>query len=106
MERVPDPIEVRDNTVAQRYEVEMGGQTAVLEYRREPGRITLIHTGVPQALEGHGIAAALARTALDDARASGLAVVPRCPYVQAYIRRHPDYASLVSRGEANATPTQ
>lgn len=75
--------------------MEVGGQVAVLEYARGADRITLIHTGVPEALEGHGIAGRLAKTALDEARVQGLAVIPRCRYVAAYIRRHPEYAELV-----------
>ncbi len=96
-----DRTEVWDNTAESRYEVAIGGQLALLEYAREGDHITLIHTSVPEALAGHGIAGELAKAALDDARAQGLAVIPRCPYVAAYIRRHPEYADLVpasSRG--------
>jgi predicted GNAT family acetyltransferase len=96
-----DSPEVRDNSAESRYEVAIEGQLAVLEYALEGDHITLIHTAVPEALAGHGIAGRLAKAALDDARARGLAVLPRCPYVAAYIRRHPEYADLVpasSRG--------
>lgn len=95
MELNDNHAEVRDNTAESRYEVEVAGQVAVLEYMRDMEHITLIHTGVPEAIEGHGIAASLAKTALDEARAAGLAVIPRCPYVGAYIRRHPEYMDLV-----------
>jgi predicted GNAT family acetyltransferase len=87
--------EVQDNAAESRYEVRIGDEVAVLEYARDPGQITLIHTGVPQALEGHGIAGKLAKTALDAARAQGITVIPRCRYVAAYIRRHPEYLDLV-----------
>jgi predicted GNAT family acetyltransferase len=88
-------LEVRDNAARGRYEVEVAGRVAVLEYERDADRITLIHTAVPAPLEGHGVAAQLARAALDDARARRLAVIPRCPYVAAYIRRHLEYLDLV-----------
>jgi len=52
---------------------------------------------VPAAAEGQGHAAALAVAALDFARSEGKSVIPSCPYVAAYIGRHPDYADLVSR---------
>src|SRR5690606_17493780 len=59
------------------------------------------HTVVETAAEGRGVGSALARTALDAARAEGLRVVPQCPFIAAYIARHPDYADLVVWG----TPT-
>lgn len=55
-----------------------------------------IHTEVPEALEGRGIAGRIVRFALDDVRARGLKAVPRCPYVAGYISRHPEYQDLVA----------
>jgi predicted GNAT family acetyltransferase len=94
-----DAVDVVDNEAEHRYEARVDGQLAVLTYRRSGDRITFIHTGVPAALEGRGIAGTLARVALEDARAAGLAVIPRCPYIAAYIRRHPEYADLVPPAE-------
>jgi uncharacterized protein len=88
-------VVVEDNPAAGRFEAIVEGQLAVAEYRRAGDTIIFTHTEVPEALEGRGIAGALARTALEQARAQGLAVIPRCPYFAAYIRRHPEYASLV-----------
>ncbi|MEP6976849.1 MAG: GNAT family N-acetyltransferase [Thermoleophilia bacterium] len=62
-------------------------------YRAEPDRITLIHTEVEPELEHQGVASQLVAATLDDIRARGLAVVPICPFVLAYIRRHPEYAA-------------
>lgn len=64
-------------------------------YRREGDRITFTHTVVEPEHEGAGVGSALARAALEGARAAGLRVVPQCPFVAAWIRRHPDYADLV-----------
>jgi predicted GNAT family acetyltransferase len=89
-------LAVRDNPARKRYEVAYGGQTAELVYRIDDGRIVLIHTGVPAALEGHGIAGRLAKFALDDARTRGLRVAPQCPYVRAYLAKHPEYGDLVA----------
>ena len=57
----------------------------------------LLHTEVLPSFEGKGLGARLVAGALDDIRARGLRVVPFCPFVRAYIRRHPDYADLVVR---------
>ncbi len=90
-----DSLEIRDNAAQHRYEAHLDGHLAVVTYRRAEGRITFIHTVVSPALEGHGVAAKLVRHALDDARHRGLAVIPLCPYVVIFIRRHPEYTELV-----------
>lgn len=71
---------------------------AFAAYRRSPGTVTFTHTEVPEALEGRGIGAQLVRGALDDARARGEKVVPLCPFVAAYITRHPEYQDLLAKG--------
>ncbi|HEX9039204.1 MAG TPA: GNAT family N-acetyltransferase [Ktedonobacterales bacterium] len=95
MDRPEAQISVVDNTVESRYETRVDGDLAILTYDRDDDRIALLHTEVPPRLEGRGIAGALARFALEAARAQGLMVIPSCPYVAAYIRRHPDYLPLV-----------
>ena len=90
-----DDLSVKNNAAEHRYEVAVGDQIAVLTYRLVGERITLIHTGVPETLAGHGIAGKLAQFALNDARESGLAVIPRCPYIVRYIQRHKEYADVV-----------
>src|SRR5262245_17219167 len=90
-----DGIEVSHDEVAQRYEARVDGALSLIEYERQGDRIIYLHTEVPRALEGRGIAATLARTALEDARARNLSVVPLCPFVSGYIRRHTEYLALV-----------
>ena len=87
---------VTNNQDAQRYEQETGHGLAMLEYQTDGKRIELVHTEVPPEAEGKGIAGALVRAALDDARGRGLRVIPTCPFVRTYIQRHPEYASLVT----------
>lgn len=86
---------------ARRFTIRLDGHLAELDYRVWDGRLTIAHTGVPQAIGGRGVAAALVRAALDHARAEGLRVVPACSYAALYVRRHPEYADLVaeSRGD-------
>lgn len=90
-----DELPILDNDAKSQYEVHLEGQTAVLQYLHRGDRVVLVHTGVPGELEGRGIAGQLAKHALQAARANGLKVVPRCPYVRAYIDRHPEFADLV-----------
>ncbi len=98
MDTNEDSVIVVDNDAASRYEATVAGHLAVIDYERLPDRITLIHAGVPPEVEGRGIAGKLSRFALDDARAKHLSVIPRCPYVAAYIKRHPEYLDLVPQG--------
>lgn len=88
-------IAVVHNEKADRFEMEIDGLRPILTYRRFPDRIHFIHTEVPAPLEGKGLAAKLARTALDFARANHLQVVPVCPYVASYLRKHSEYQDLV-----------
>ncbi|SRR6266542_3954664 len=96
---VPESAEVRNNRAAQRFELVIGDRLAQIAYAERDGVITFIHTEVPPELEGQGIASRMAHTALEYARERQLRVVPRCPYVAGYIRRHPEYQSLVARQE-------
>jgi predicted GNAT family acetyltransferase len=89
-------LPVTHNKVGQRFELLVDGALALLTYHRFPDRIALLHTEVPQPFEGHGLAAKLSRFALDFARTNRLRVVPLCPYVSSFIRKHPEYQDLVA----------
>ena len=86
---------VRDNPALNRFELDAEGHTAVAYYRLAPGLIAFTHTEVELALRGRGIGSALVHGALDAARERGLKVEARCPFVSAYIGRHPEFADLV-----------
>ena len=91
--------EVRDDPERSWYEARVDGHRAgVAAYRLDDEVITFTHTVVEDAYEGRGVGSALARTALDDARARGLGVVPQCPFIAGWIERHPDYGDLVRQG--------
>ncbi|MGH8122741.1 MAG: GNAT family N-acetyltransferase [Rudaea sp.] len=87
---------VVDNRARDRYELDVGGATAFVAYARAPGVITFVHTVVPEALAGRGIGSILATHVLDDARANGEKVIPQCPFIAAYMRRHKQYQDLVA----------
>jgi predicted GNAT family acetyltransferase len=89
-------IEVHDSPNASQYEVAVDGEPAgVLAYRLENSRITMFHAETDQAYGGRGVASEMARYALEDARARELEVIPSCPFVSGYIRKHSEYADLV-----------
>jgi len=88
---------VVNSTDRRRFEVLEGDQLAYLEYELFKDKVVFKHTEVPLGLEGRGLGGALARNALDWARTEGLRVIPVCPFVAAWIARHPDYAELTRR---------
>jgi len=90
-----DSLTIRNNEAEKRFEVELDGQLALLEYIRAGKNITYTHTEVPKSLEGKGIGSKLARHALEFARDNDLKVIPICPFVTDYLRRHPEYHPLV-----------
>jgi len=89
-------VRVVDNPDGSRYEAYAGNERAgFVTYRIEPGVVTLVHTEVDDKFEGRGVGTQLASAALEDARSRGLKVDPVCPFVAAYLERHPQYADLV-----------
>ncbi len=88
--------EIEHDAQAARFSTVVDGREALLEYLRGDGAITITHTGVPMAIGGRGIAAALVLAAFEYARAAGLKVVPQCAYAAAWVRRHPQHADLVA----------
>jgi predicted GNAT family acetyltransferase len=82
-----------------RFEYRSGGSVAELVYRLRGQRMVLLHTGVPHALEKHGIGGELVRTAVGYAVRQGLTVVPACPFARAWLEEHPDVAAEVSIDE-------
>jgi predicted GNAT family acetyltransferase len=92
-----DSVEVVDEPARQRYEARIGDRVAgFTDYRAVRGRVILIHTEVDALFEGRGIGSRLASGALDDIRARGLKVTVKCPFIAAFLKRHPEYLDLVA----------
>jgi predicted GNAT family acetyltransferase len=89
--------EVHDNAFEGRYEIHLDGRTVgFTTYKTKPNLIALLHTEIDQSLEGRGLGSRLIGSALEDAREHGLEVLPFCPFVNDFIRRHRDeYVELV-----------
>ncbi|MFK4731443.1 GNAT family N-acetyltransferase [Agromyces mediolanus] len=91
-----EDIQVDEVAERSRYEIRSGGAVAGFAiYRREGGRTTFTHTIVKPEYEGQGLGSRLARFALDDTVARGERIVPECPFIRAYLERHPEYADSV-----------
>jgi hypothetical protein len=96
MSESTEPVIVH-NAAASRFETKVNGLLCVASYHLHNGVMDMVHTGVPPALEGRGIAGRLVAAALDHARLQGLKVRPSCSYVAVYMRRHPDTLDLQAR---------
>lgn len=92
----PEAEVVRHNAALSRFEIEVEGGPCIADYVIESGRMVLTHTFVPPVLRGRGLAEKLVRSALADARARGLKVVPACSYVALFIKRHAEYRDLLA----------
>jgi uncharacterized protein len=91
-------LTVIDVPEAGRYEARAADRVLGLAaYRRHGDRVVFTHTEVDPDAGGSGVGSTLVRGALDDVRAHGRRVVPRCSFVRAWIDRHPDYADLVDQ---------
>ena len=86
---------VINNTGENRFEVGLGEQLAMIEYIEKDGAIIFTHTGVPPEFGGQGIAAMMAREALEYAKENKLKVTSLCSFIDAYLNRHPEYKALL-----------
>jgi uncharacterized protein len=87
--------DIVNNREHHRFELEVEGHLAESYYKLDGGVITFVHTEVPPELGGKGIGSKLIKGALDQVRAEGLRVIAQCPFVKAYIEKHPDYQGLL-----------
>lgn len=88
--------EVEDNAAEQRFELTVDGAVAFAAYERAGDALVFTHTIVPEAMRGDGVGSRLIAGALGHARAQGLKVVPECPFVAAYLEKHPDAAEVAA----------
>ena len=91
-------IPVIDDKSARQFELTVDGHTARIEYELDGKKIFLTHTEVPKALEGHGVGTVLVEKVLAYIEEAGMRLVPMCPFVAAYLRRHPEWQRLLEKG--------
>lgn len=89
-------LEIHNDESARKFYAVIDGQEAVIEYAKMGDTYNLAHTHVPEEMRGKGIGEQLVRGALDQIRKEGAKFLPSCPFVQAFIRRHPEYREGVA----------
>lgn len=87
-----------DNAAAHHFELTFVDGTVFVEYEPAPGVLTIIHTEVPKALEGRGLASRIAGLVVAEARRRGVRLIPVCPFFAAYLKKHPEHRDLVRAG--------
>lgn len=87
---------VTNNAAAGQFEIRTAAGTSLLRYVPTGEQLDLVHTEVPVADQGKGYGEALVKAALEHARTEQLRVVPSCPFVQAYLEKHPEFKELVA----------
>ena len=91
-------MEFTKNLEKRRYETQVEGRWAFIEYLKAKNAIYLTHTEVPPGLEGRGIGTFLVEEALKDIEAQEQKLAPLCPFVAAYLKRHPEWKRLLAEG--------
>jgi len=91
-------MRVIDNKEKSRFETEVDGHWAFIEYSVRPNILALNHTQVDKALAGRGIATEMAEKVLLEIELRGLKIIPVCPFIQKYINKHPEWNSIVETG--------
>lgn len=87
-----------DNAEVKRYEFKIEDRVAFIDYIKTRNKVYLTHTEVPSELGGKGVGSALIQAVLQDIKEQDLTVVPLCPFVAAYIKKHPKWKELVAIG--------
>ena len=90
------PLEVIKNEKISRFELNVDGHIAFIDYKQEDDVIKLIHTEVPEELAGKGVAPALVEKTLVYLEENNNSLFPYCPYVFAYIKKHPEWKRIVN----------
>ena len=87
-----------NNSEKKQYEFHIDDFVPKIEYIKTKDKIYLTHTEVPKELEGKGIGSQLVRLALEDIEKKDLTLIPLCPFVALYIKKHPEWRKLVMKG--------
>ena len=84
-------LQVQNDETKNKFYALVEGREAHVEYAHSGDVYNLMHTFVPEELRGHGVADELVQAALDQIKAQDAKFIPTCPFVQAFLKRHPEY---------------
>lgn len=90
-------MQVKDNKVKQRFEAEVDGYTAFIDYLIKGDTISLTHTEVPKEIGGRGVAGKMTEAVLMHVEQQGFKVRPFCPFIKKYIEKHPEWQEIVAK---------
>ncbi len=94
---------VKDNARKHRFELDYADKVAIVEYRKlDDETLALTHTEVDPSLEGQGVGSHLVKGVLEYVDRNNLRIVPACPFITAYLKRHPDWKRVVSTSHSIA----
>ena len=91
-----EDIPLKNNAAIHNFELFVDGHRAFIDYKQHDDKYFLIHTEVPQQLEGRGVAAALVEKTFNYLEANGFKMVPYCAYIKVYLKRHPEWERLIA----------
>ncbi len=84
-----------NNKTQNRFEIVVNDSIAFIDYTEKDKQVALVHTEVPEVIGGKGVAAALVEKTLYYLENNNKSLLPLCPYVFAYIKRHPEWKRIV-----------
>lgn len=91
-------LELQDHKEKNRFELVIDGYTAFIEYLETPRHLELEHTEVPETLGGKGVAAALVEKTFQYLESKGRKIIPHCPYILAFLKKHPEWDHIIDKG--------
>ena len=91
-----EKIQLRVDDKANRLELAIEGAMAFIEYKLHDKRLFLVHTEVPAEHEGKGVGGAIVKKALQYAKDNDYKIIPICPFVQSYLKRHEEWSDIVA----------
>jgi predicted GNAT family acetyltransferase len=96
-----EPVALEKNDAFKEFQMEVDGYTAIIAYKEDHASITLLHTEVPPELEGRGVATAIIEKTLNWVEKNHLRLIPLCPFIITYIKRHPEWKRVLDASVTN-----
>lgn len=90
-----ESIPLIKNDTAKRFEMEVEGHTAFINFGEYSNHLALVHTESPVALAGRGAGSAIVEKALHWSKDNGYTILPYCPFIFTFIKRHPEWKEIV-----------